>query len=146
MQEVTCSHSSVLDDGRITCQKIAGADNEASPDICRHCPAAACGCDSLKFSLEKVALTAITVRWANGHAEVWNDQPPHVSFLRSSCVLSKAPVSSPAECLVCSLRESPPTTSPNLVAFPGPGLAAKDNVIPFVRRHPDRSSLPSTCS
>ena len=144
--DTPCPHRLVLEDGRISCQKIAGTDNEVSPDICRHCPAPACGCDSLRFSLEKVALTPITGRWANGHAEVWDDQPPHVSFLRSSCALRKAPVSSPAECLVCSLRERPPTTSPNPLPIPGIGLDRRDNVIPFVGRLRDRSSVPSTSS
>jgi len=142
--DTPCRHRSVQDDGRITCQKIVGADNEVSPHICLHCPAAACDCLVLRFSLEKVALTPIVVRWADGRAELWDDQPPHVSFLRSSCALSKSPVRSPDECLVCPLRESPASAGPQLVAVPVAALMAGDNVIPFVRRLTNQPGVPSS--
>jgi hypothetical protein len=141
--DTPCQHRTVLDDGRITCQRITGADNEVSPDICLHCPAAACGCLALKFSLEKVALTPIIVRWADGRAEVWDNQPPHVSFLRSSCALRKTPVRSPEQCLGCPLRQSPASTSTDPVVLPAAGPTGKDNVIPFVRRLTNQPGVPS---
>lgn len=144
--DTPCQHRSVLDDGRITCRKISGTDNEVSPDICLHCPAAACGCVSLRFSLEKVALTPIIVRWADGRAEVWDDQPPHVSFLRSSCALRTAPVRSTGECLGCALRQSLANTGPQPVALPGAGLAERYKVIPFVRPLTNQPSVPSRSS
>jgi hypothetical protein len=99
-----CEHRSVAADGRIVCAKITLGDNEVSPNLCRNCPAKTIACHHLRFSLQKSSPSAIVVRYVNGRTEVWNDEPPSVSFLRAACAAKVAPVSSPRECAACSLR------------------------------------------
>jgi hypothetical protein len=99
-----CEHRSVAADGRIICAKITLGDNEVSPNLCRDCPAKAIACQNLRFSLQKSSPSAIVVRYANGRTEVWNDEPPSVSFHRAACAAKVAPVTSPKECAACSLR------------------------------------------
>jgi hypothetical protein len=142
VQTVSCPSRSVLDDGRIECQKIATGDREVSPAICDQCAAAACACQHLRFSLEKIALTPITVRQANGHVEVWDDQAPRVSFLRGACALKTAPVSTPADCLACSMRLAWPSEAPNQRFVPPVVEALGDNVIPFVKPLRTRAGVP----
>ncbi|MFB0537553.1 MAG: hypothetical protein ACETWR_21520 [Anaerolineae bacterium] len=99
-----CEHRSVAADGRIVCAKITLGDNEVSPNLCRDCPAKTIACHHLCFSLQKSSPSAIVVRYANGRTEVWNDEPPSVSFLRAACATKVAPITSPKECAACSLR------------------------------------------
>jgi hypothetical protein len=142
-----CPHRSVSEDGRLTCDKIALGDHEVSPAICDNCPARACDCQHLRFSLEKVTLTPITVRWASGRTEVWDDQPPRVSFLRSACALKKTPVASPAVCLACcSLRQAWAVETLDQPAAHQAVLPLADNVLPFVRSLHREPSLPCTSS
>jgi hypothetical protein len=141
-----CPHRSVLDDGRVTCDKIALGDHEVSTAICDDCPARASNCQHLRFSLEKIALTPITVRWASGRMEVWDDQPPRVSFLRSACVLKKTPVASHLECLACSLRQASAAQTIDQPAVHQPVVPLADNVLPFVRSLHQEPSLPCTSS
>lgn len=119
-------------------------DHEVSPQVCDDCPATICNCQFLRFALEKTALTPITVRWASGRMEVWDDQPPRVSFLRAACSLKTTRVLSPTDCLDCPLRHSVvPTTTDQPAVSPVP-LALGDNVIPFVRPLHQEPSLPCT--
>ena len=99
-----CEHRSVAADGCIVCAKITLGDNEVSPNLCRNCPAKTIACQHLRFSLQKSSPSAIVVRYVNGRTEVWNDEPPSVSFLRAACAAKVAPITSPRECAVCSLR------------------------------------------
>jgi hypothetical protein len=99
-----CKHRRVAADGRIVCAKITSGDNEVSPNLCRNCPAETIACHHLRFSLQKSSPSAIVVRYANGRTEVWNDEPPSVSFLHAACAAKVAPISSPTECAACSLR------------------------------------------
>jgi hypothetical protein len=99
-----CEHRSVTTDGRIVCAKISRGDNEVSPSLCRNCPAQAIACRHLCFSLQKSSPSAIVVRYANGRTEVWNNEPPSVSFLHAACAAKVAPITSPSECVACSLR------------------------------------------
>jgi hypothetical protein len=99
-----CKHRSVAADGRIVCAKITLGDNEVSPNLCRDCPAKTIACHHLRFSLQKSSPSAIVVRYANGRTEVWNDEPPSVSFLHAACAARVAPITSPRECAACSLR------------------------------------------
>ena len=133
MQGGSCPHRRVSADGHITCDKIALGERDVSPDICHHCPARICDCQHLRFSLEKIALTPITVRWISGHVEVWDDDPPRVFFLRSACEVKTTPVKSPGDCLSCSLRKSCLPEAPRELAIPDTGFAPSDNVLPFVR-------------
>jgi hypothetical protein len=99
-----CEHRSVAADGRIVCAKITLGDNEVSPNLCRNCPAKTIACRHLRFSLQKSSSSAIVVRYASGRTEVWNDEPPSVSFLRAACSVRVAPITNPRECVACSLR------------------------------------------
>ena len=99
-----CAHRSVARDGRIVCNKIAEGDNEVSPNLCRDCPARQVSCDKLRFSLQKSSPSPIVVRYGNGHSEVWNDEPPRISFLRAACAAKIAPISDPRQCAACALR------------------------------------------
>jgi hypothetical protein len=99
-----CEHRSAAADGRIVCAKITVGDNEVSPNLCRNCPAKTIACRHLRFSLQKSSPSAIVVRYAGGRTEVWNDEPPSVSFLRAACAVKVAPIASPKECAACSLR------------------------------------------
>jgi hypothetical protein len=130
----TCPHCAVKEDGCITCQKIAGADTEVSPAICQKGPARACDCAFLRFTLSKIILTPVTVHWADGRVEVWDSQPPRVSFLRSACALKKAPLASSLDCLGCASQQSPATMTPTAPADPQVPLPPKDNALPFVPR------------
>ena len=99
-----CEHRNVAADGRIVCAKITLGDNEVSPNLCRNCPAETIACHHLRFSLQKSSPSAIVVRYASGRTEVWNDEPPSVSFLRAACAARVAPITSPRECAACSLH------------------------------------------
>jgi hypothetical protein len=133
VQGGSCPHRRVSADGDITCDKIALGDRDVSPDICHHCPARICDCQHLRFSLEKIALTPITVRWLSGRLEVWDDDPPRVLFLRSACEVKTIPVESPGDCLSCSQRKSWLPEAPRELALPETTFAPADNVLPFVR-------------
>lgn len=98
-----CPYRSVSDDGRLFCQKIVQGDKEVSPEICKTCPARACDCSNLRFSLKKRSPSPIVVRW-NGHVEIWDNDPPQVSFLRAACAVSLTPIASPEDCAGCVLH------------------------------------------
>ena len=102
-----CEHRSVAADGRIVCAKITLGDNEVSPNLCRNCPAKTIACQHLRFSLQKSSPSAIVVRYASGRTEVWNDEPPAVSFLHAACAAKVTPIANPRECAACSLRLAP---------------------------------------
>jgi len=127
-----CRYRSVANDGRITCRKIVQGDDEVSPSICRTCPARACGCDNLCFSLRKRTPSPIVVRYGNGRVEVWDDGPPTVSFMRAACAIKMMPITSPELCAHCSLRTTllpqpaivaQPGGGPEVIAFPMPVAA-----------------------
>jgi len=124
-----CEHRSVAADGRIVCAKITLGDNEVSPNLCRNCPAKTITCQHLRFSLQKSSPSAIVVRYAGGRTEVWNDEPPSVSFLHAACVAKVAPITGPKECAACSLRL---TTLPQpQVRGKAARLKRKGKVVPF---------------
>jgi hypothetical protein len=149
MTEYTCEHRKVADDGRIICSKIILGDNQVSPNLCRGCPAKACNCEHLRFSLQRPALSPIIVRWGNGRTEIWDDRPPAVSFVHSACEARTIPISSPRDCIGCPLRdgflpqEGTQTATQEVMVLPVGSLEyAQDepcpaetqgNVIPFVR-------------
>jgi len=137
-----CPHRSVSIDGRIQCVKIAVGDNEVSPALCQQCPALNCDCQFLRFALEKIVLTPITARWATGLVEVWDDQPPRITFRRSACSLKATPIISPAECLGCSLRLSWQTEAPLHHAVPEVSILFADNVLPFPNPPHKQPGLP----
>jgi len=133
MREHTCEHRRVADDGRITCAKIVLGEDQVCASSCGQCPAQTCDCQHLRFSLQKTSCSPITVRWANGHIEIWDDQPPLVSFLHSACALKIVAVSSAEDCLACQLREAlrpeQELPTPALESIP----PAHGHAMPFVR-------------
>jgi hypothetical protein len=137
-----CPHRSVSTEGRIKCDKIEAGDKEVCPALCHHCPARTCDCQHLRFSLEKIALTPITVRWATGLIEVWDNEPPHISFLTSACSVKATPVVSPAECLACSLRLSWRTEVALHHPVPDASIPLSDNVLLFPRPPCKKPGLP----
>lgn len=136
-----CEYRKVSDDGRITCSKIVLGDSQVSPNQCRDCPAKACNCEHLRFSLQKPSLSPIIVRWGNGHTEIWDDHPPVISFLHSACQAKTIPISSPRDCTGCVLRkgilpqeEIQPAVQEAIVLGLRPSSRqAQENVIPFVK-------------
>lgn len=127
----TCQYRSVAQDGRITCKAISLGDNEVSPNLCRECPVKAIACDHLRFSLQKIASSPITVRYATGRVEVLDDQPSRIAFLRAACAEKVVPINSPIECAHCVLH-SQPTTIPTTT--PATTSVGEGKVIPFPRR------------
>jgi hypothetical protein len=138
----SCPHRSVSIEGRIKCARIAAGDDEVYPALCHQCPARRCDCQHLRFALEKIVLTPITVRWATGLVEVWDEQPPHVSFVRSACSLKTTPVVSPAECLACCLRLSWQMAVSPHHTVPDFATTLADNVLPFIRRPHKQPGVP----
>lgn len=127
-----CQYRSVARDGRIICNKIAEGDNEASPNLCRDCPARQVSCDKLRFSLQKFSPSPIVVRYGNGHSEVWNDEPARLIFLRAACAAKVAPISDPRQCAACALRA---VSEPVLEEIPLPRKVARGGkVIAFPQR------------
>jgi hypothetical protein len=126
-----CVHRRVSKDGRIICQKILQGDNEVSPNLCRDCPAKQVSCDKLRFSLQKSSPSPIVVRYGNGHREVWDNEPPRLSFLRAACTARIAPISDPRQCAACSLRTPAEPLSEDI---PLPQPASGGKVIPFPQR------------
>jgi hypothetical protein len=133
-----CSHRSVAADGRIVCDIIASGDSEVSANLCHDCPAKTIGCGHLRFSLQKMASTPITVRYATGRVEVLDDHPPRIAFLRAACAERVVPINSPRECVGCALHSArgcasaavavatpaaraPQTTAPGAAAAPVEG-------------------------
>ena len=131
MDRSSCPHRSASIEGHIRCDKIAAGDNEVSPALCHHCPARTCDCQHLRFSLAKIVLTPITVRYATGLVEVWDNEPPRISFLHSACSVKATPVVSPAECLGCSLRLSWRTEVPHHDTLPDVNIPLANNVLLF---------------
>ena len=88
---------------------------------------------------EKSTPSPIVVRYGNGHSEVWNAEPPRLSFLRAACVAKIAPISDPRQCAACALRT---VSEPVLEEIPLPRVvrpthrkvARGGKVIPFPQR------------
>jgi hypothetical protein len=131
----SCEHRSVSKEGRIVCSKIVEGDPEVSPNLCRDCPFKTVDCGHLRFSLRLSSPSPLIVRF-NGRTEVWDDDPPRLSFERAACAARVTPIHDPRACANCTLRQSlqaepdPATVTHSqpgrVVAFPGrePALAA----------------------
>ena len=80
-----CQHRGVSDEGKVSCRKIAKGDQEVSLAICEACPAAACNCGHLRFSLEKEGESRLLIRYGNGRTEVLDGGTAGVRFTKSAC-------------------------------------------------------------
>jgi hypothetical protein len=114
-----CQFRQVDPQGRILCQLVKGGDRQVSADLCRACPVQSINCQHLRAGLEKQLSTPITVRFATGRVEVWNDAPAAMSFKQAACAAKTIPIYSLRDCTGCPLR------APNLIP---------QNVVPAAAR------------
>lgn len=99
-----CQFRQVDTHGRILCQLVKGGDRQVSAELCRACPVQSINCQHLRAGLEKQISTPITVRFATGRVEVWNDAPAAMSFKQAACVAKTIPIHTPRDCAGCPLR------------------------------------------
>lgn len=127
----SCEHRSVSKDGRIICGKIVEGDPEVSPNLCCDCPFKAVDCSHLRFSLRLSSPSPLIVRF-NGRTEIWDDDPPQLSFQRAACAARATPIHDPRACANCTLRQP-------LQASPDPAAETHGQpgrVVAFPRREP----------
>ncbi|HZQ05167.1 MAG TPA: hypothetical protein VFD70_01220, partial [Anaerolineae bacterium] len=99
-----CQFRQVDAHGRILCHLIKGADREVSVNLCRVCPVQQINCQHLRAGLEKHVSTPITVRFATGRVEVWDNDPPTIDFKQAACAAKTMPIHSPRDCAGCPIR------------------------------------------
>lgn len=73
-------------------------------NLCRACPVAQINCQHLRAGLEKKVSTPITVRFATGRVEVWDDAPATINFKQAACAAKTMPITSPRDCAGCLIR------------------------------------------
>ncbi len=99
-----CHFRQVDNHGRILCNVIKGGDREVSVNLCRACPVSQINCQHLRAGLEKKVSTPLTVRFATGRVEVWDDAPPTIDFKQAACAAKTMPITSPRDCAGCPIR------------------------------------------
>ncbi len=99
-----CQFRQVDNHGRILCNVIKGGDREVSVKLCAVCPVSQINCQNLRAGLEKRVSTPITVRFATGRVEVWDDSPPSIEFKQAACAAKTMPIHSPRDCAGCPIR------------------------------------------
>ncbi|MCG3141073.1 MAG: hypothetical protein HDKAJFGB_02243 [Anaerolineae bacterium] len=99
-----CQFRQVDAHGRILCQLVKNGDRQVSAELCRACPVQAINCQNLRAELEKQVSTPLTVRFATGRVEVWNDAPTAIAFKQAACAAKTIPIHSPRDCAGCPLR------------------------------------------
>lgn len=99
-----CQFRQVDNHGRILCGLIKGGDREVSVNLCRACPVPQINCQHLRASLNKNVPTPLTVRFATGRVEVWDNEPPAIEFKHAACAEKTMPIHSPRDCTGCPIR------------------------------------------
>src|SRR5512142_194382 len=99
-----CPHRRVDDNGHILCGWIKNGDNQVSVNLCRACQVPQINCQHLRAALQKTTSTPITVRFATGRVEVWDDEPPSIEFKQAACAAKTMPIHSARDCSGCPLR------------------------------------------
>jgi hypothetical protein len=99
-----CPHRTVDNGGRILCGLIKNGDREVSVNLCRACPVPQINCQHLRATMDKKVSTPITVRYATGRVEVWDDEPPTIGFKHAACSAKTMPINSPRDCAGCQLH------------------------------------------
>ena len=127
----SCEHRTVSRDGRIVCRKIVEGDPNVSPNLCRDCPFKAVNCSHLHFSLRLTSPSPLIVRF-NGRTEVWDDEPPQLTFEHAACAAKVCPIHHPQACANCSLRQ--PLHAPASQPAPRRRMANSGQVVPFPQR------------
>lgn len=123
-----CLNRAVSKDGRVICSRITRGDSTVTSAHCRECPARACRCSHLRFTLHKVESCPITVRYSTGRVEVWNDHAPAVRFVHAGCAERGTEIHGPEQCASCLLRlhtVRPVIRSGRARVLQFPGLTAK---------------------
>lgn len=101
-------------------------------NLCRACPVPLINCQHLRASIQKRVPTPITVRFATGRVEVWDDDGPTIGFQQAACSVKTMPIHSPADCSGCPLRlpnpapQSARQIARGLATPMGPGSPAED--------------------
>lgn len=101
---VPCFHRKVDENGRILCGLIKGGDREVSVNLCRSCAVPQINCQHLRASVQKIVPTPITVRYATGRVEVWDNELPTVGFKQAACSVKVMPIHSARDCAGCPIR------------------------------------------
>ena len=101
---VPCQHRTVDDNGRILCGLIKGGDRGVTVNLCRDCPIPMINCQHLRAEMKKKVSTPITIRYATGRVEVWDDEAPTIGFKQAACAVKTMPVNSPRDCAGCPIR------------------------------------------
>ncbi len=104
-RERPCPHRSVSKDGRVVCAKIHQGDDSLSPNLCQRCPFRTIDCAHLRFSLRLSSPSPLVVRF-NGRTEIWDDDPPRLSFAQAACAALALPIEQCHGCSTCPLREA----------------------------------------
>jgi hypothetical protein len=113
-----CPYRRANADGQILCDKIKTGDREVNAAVCRACPIAEINCAHLRATLEHHTRPPIIVRWGNGKSEVWDDfAQESLTFARAACAERVMPITSPRDCVGCTLRQAL-TESPRAAARP----------------------------
>jgi hypothetical protein len=99
-----CPHRTVDDGGMILCGLIKTGDKEVSVNLCRGCPVPLINCQHLRAGMKKNNPTPITVRFATGRVEVWDDEAPTIKFKQAACAVKTMPIHSARDCTGCPLR------------------------------------------
>jgi hypothetical protein len=99
-----CQHRGVSEDGKVICHKIVRGDQEVTLAICEACPAAACNCGHLRFSLEKDGDSTVLLRYGNGRTEVLESGPAAVHFSKAACAAQMRSIDVHSDCVGCPLR------------------------------------------
>lgn len=99
-----CQFRQVDPQGRILCGLIKAGDREVSVNLCRACPVQAINCQNLRAGLEKHSPAPLTVRFATGRVEVWDNDPPTIGFKQAACAAKTMPITSPRDCAGCPIR------------------------------------------
>lgn len=129
---VTCPHRKVDDGGKVLCGLIKGGDREVSLDLCRVCPVPKINCQHLRAAMQKKVSSPITVRFATGRVEVWDDEAPTIGFKQAACAVKAMPIHSARDCAGCPLRlaHAQPQTAAQVAGKTKPAISGVPMVTP----------------
>lgn len=99
-----CQFRQVDTSGRILCGLIKSGDREVSVNLCRACQVPQINCQHLRATMQKNVSSPLTVRFATGRVEVWDNEPPTIEFKHAACAAKTMPIHSARDCLGCPIR------------------------------------------
>lgn len=119
-----CQYRQVDTSGRILCGLIKSGDREVSVNLCRACQVPQINCQHLRASMQKNVSTPLTVRFATGRVEVWDNEPPTIEFQHAACAAKTMPIHSARDCIGCPIR------LPNIVPQNAIIVARRNKIVP----------------